>query len=188
MGDQTPGTDPNATNKTDPNATNNTGAGSGGGTNETFEGWLDKQDARVKGLYAEHTAGLKSALEKERTEKKGLADQLKDLLPKAEKGSEFEKKLSETLTQLEESDRRSTFLEEAIKPENGCTNPGGAYKIAKADNLFTRTGLPDWPSIKKAAPEFFKTKGSTDGGAGSQTDTKKPAGSAMNSFIRGGRK
>jgi hypothetical protein len=38
--------------------------------NETFEQWLEKQPDDVKGKFAEHTTGLKTALEKERASAK----------------------------------------------------------------------------------------------------------------------
>lgn len=139
-------------------------------TFETFDAFIEKQDTKVKELYEKHTSGLKSALEKERDEKRDLSKQLKDLLPKAEKGSELEKQLSETLTKFEAAERRASFAEDAIKPEIGCVNIKAAYALAVADNLFDRQGKPDWMEIKRVAPELFRKAGSTDGGAGGKSE------------------
>jgi hypothetical protein len=155
----------------------------GGAPNATFETWLDKQDASVKDMYSKHTAGLTSALQKEREERKGLSDKIKELLPQAEKGSEFEKKLTETVGQLDLAEKRAAFSEEAIKPEIGCINPRAAFLLAKADDLFDRSGHPNWTAIKKAAPELFMTEGSTDGGAGGDQH-KSASSNSMNDFIR----
>jgi predicted nuclease with TOPRIM domain len=147
---------------------------------ETFETFLEKQDAKVKELYKTHTSGLKSALNKERDEKKLLSTQLKELLPKAEKGSDLEKQLSETLTKMEAAEKRASFVEQAIKPEIGCVNVKAAYALALADDLFDRNGRPDWTEIKKTAPELFRKAGSTDGGAGGET----PPANDINAAIR----
>ena len=147
---------------------------------EDFEAWLEKQDDKVKELYKTHTSGLKSALEKERDEKKMLSGQLKELLPKAEKGSELEIKLSETLTKMEAAEKRASFVEQAIKPEIGCVNVKAAYALALADDLFDKNGKPDWNSIKQTAPELFRKAGSTDGGAGGDT----PPVNDINAAIR----
>lgn len=148
---------------------------------ETFDAWLEKQDNKVKELYKSHTHGLTSALEKEREEKKTLSTQLKELLPKAEKGSELEKQLSETLGKMEAAERRAIFAEEAIKPEIGCTNAKAAYALALAENLFDSRGNPKWAEIKQTAPELFRKPGSTDGGAGGG---KSPTPNDINAAIR----
>jgi predicted nuclease with TOPRIM domain len=147
---------------------------------ETFDAWIEKQDDKVKELYQTHTSGLKSALEKERDEKKLLSGQLKELLPKAEKGSDLEKQLSETLIKMDAAEKRASFVEQAIKPEIGCVNVKAAYALALADDLFDKNGRPDWSEIKKTAPELFRKAGSTDGGAGGET----PPANDINSAIR----
>jgi predicted nuclease with TOPRIM domain len=145
-----------------------------------FESWLDGQDDKVKELYQTHTSGLKSALEKERGERKDLSDQLKELLPKAEKGSELEKQLTETVGKLEAAEKRASFVEQAIKPEIGCVNVKAAYALALADDLFDKHGDPDWDELKKSAPELFRKAGKTDGGAGGD----KTPGNDINAAIR----
>lgn len=147
---------------------------------ETFEAYLDKQPQEVKELYQKDIHGLKNALDTERTEKKTLSAQLKELSSKAEKGSELEKQLSETLGKMEAAERRAAFAEEAIKPEIGCTNVKAAYALALADNLFDSRGNPNWNEIKQSAPELFRKTGSTDGGAGGKT----PPVNDINSAIR----
>jgi hypothetical protein len=151
---------------------------------ENFGAYLEKQPKEVQELYKQDVHGLKSALTTERDEKKSLAAQLKELLPKAEKGSELENQLTETVSKLESAERRAAFAESAIRPEIGCSNVKAAYALALADDLFDKTGSPNWEDIKKAAPELFRKPGSTDGGAGNTsqlrddlvTATKRAAG------------
>lgn len=147
---------------------------------ENFAAFLEKQPKEVQELYQKDVHGLKSALETERGEKRTLSAQLKELLPKAEKGSELEKQLSETLGKMEAAERRAGFAEEAIKPEIGCSNVKAAYALALTDNLFDSRGNPKWAEIKQAAPELFRKAGSTDGGAGGKT----PPVNDINSAIR----
>lgn len=137
---------------------------------ETFDEYLATVDQPIVDLYKEHTSGLKSALEKERDERKELSEKVKALHSKAEKGSDLEQQLSETLKDLEakeaqiaEAQKRMRFVEQATTPEIGCVNPKAAWAIAATDDLFDRHGEPDWDELKKVAPQLFR-KTSTDAG------------------------
>lgn len=146
---------------------------------ETFDEFLATLDDGVKELYEAHTSGLKTALDRERANTRSLADQLKSLQPKAEKGSELEKELSETLTRLEQAERKTVFLEEAVKPEIGCVNPKVAYALATSEEYFDDKGQPDWKQLKETAPELFRTTPVTNAGT-----RKKPASTDINAEIR----
>ena len=151
---------------------------------QDFDGWIAEQPDTVKSLVATHTAGLKSALNTERDERKTQAKQLRDALAKAEKGSALEQSLQEITGRAEQAERRAAFFEEGARPEIGCSNLKAAYLVATADSLFTRTGDPDWKRIKDAAPELFQSKTVTaNAGSGTQTP---PNGGGMNAFIRQG--
>lgn len=155
---------------------------------ETFDEFLATLEPEVVKLYEAHTEGLKSALEKEREDRRSLAEQIKLLQPKAEKGSELEQQLSETLKKLEEAEKRSeetqrhaNFTEEAIKPEIGCSNVKAAYALAKAEDLFDRNGKPEFDKLKAMAPELFKgSSGVTNAGKRTQTSV----GEDINESIR----
>lgn len=154
---------------------------------ETFDTWLEAQPEDVKTkvaeLYNKNVSGLKSALQSERDEKKGLSTQLKELLPKAEKGSELEKQLTEMANKAESAERRALFAEEAIQPEIGCRNIKAAYAIAIAEELFDKRGNPEWERIKTAAPELFGTA-NANANAGAGTNRNQPVKKDMNAFIR----
>lgn len=154
-------------------------------TSETpivFDEWLKAQPEQVKAAYTAHVTGLQNTVKATREERDGLARQIKELSGKVEKGSETEKALSEISTKLEAAERKASFVEEAVKPEIGCSNPKAAFVIAEAQNLFTRAGAPDWAAIKAAAPELFQ-KSTARGNAGSGTQ-EPPAKVSMNDFIR----
>jgi len=155
---------------------------------ETFDEFLATQDQPVQELYKSHTNGLRSALVKEREEKKALVNQIRNLQTKAEKGSEMEKQLSDMAAKLEEANRisaeairKAEFTEQALSPEVGCLNVKAAYALAKAEDLFDKNSHPDWEELKKQAPELFKqkTRVSTDAGR----DTIKTTGT-MNEILR----
>lgn len=152
-------------------------------TPATWDAFLEKQPADVKALYESHSTGLLNTVKAVRDERDGFKKQLKDLTKNAEAGSEAQKQLEAMMAQLEVTERRATFLEEAVKPEIECRNPGAAWVIAKAQDLFTKNGQPDWKQIKTAAPELFG-KVIANANAGNGTGTPPAHKQDMNSFIR----
>jgi hypothetical protein len=154
-------------------------------TSETpvsYESWYETQSDDVRKMIDGHLTGLRNTVKATRQERDGLAEQIKELLPKAEKGSELEKSLTDISSKLEQTERRAAFAEEATKPEIGCRNPKAAYLLAVADNLFDKRGNPDWDKIKAAAPELFGAP-AVNANAGSGTGQKPPQAD-MNTLIR----
>ena len=148
----------------------------------SFEAWMEKQDEPTKALYNEHISGLKNTVKSTRQERDDFAREIQKLLPKAEKGSEFEKNLTETLLKLEATERRATFVEEAVKPGIDCRNPKAAYAYAVTVDAFDRKGNPDWALLKREAPELFgKSTPPAHGGSGTETP---PQANDINSQIR----
>jgi hypothetical protein len=148
----------------------------------TFEQWYAGLDATVKGLVDDHVTGLKTSLNTERQERGNLAKQVKDLAAKAEKGSDLEKQITAMQNALQVAERRAAFVEDALRPEVGCSNAKAAYALAVAEDLFDRQGRPDWNALKAVAPELFRKPGpgNADGGAGG----KQPPSLTMNDIIR----
>src|SRR5574343_879845 len=124
-------------------------------TPATWEAFLEGQPQEVKALYTSHSESLLNTVKAVRDERDSFKKQLKDLAKNAEAGSEAQKQLEAMSAQLDITERRATFLEDAVKPEIECRNPGAAWVIAKAQDLFTKNGQPDWKAIKSAAPELF---------------------------------
>lgn len=152
----------------------------------SFEEYIETVDEPVKELYSTHVAGLKKALESERDNRRKLSEQLKELMPKAEKGSELEKQLAETakrLSELEQSskeaDRKAQFITQAIKPENGCINVEAAYATAVFNNLFNEDGSPRWNEIKKYAPQLFRSETGSATAAGKVGEPVKDINAAI---------
>lgn len=148
-----------------------------------FETWLREQPEQVRTGYETHTSGLKSALDKERDERKEFTRQLRELSSKAEEGSEAKKALGEMSSKLEQAEQRAAFYEEAGKPEIGCSNPKAAFLVASAEGLFSKRGEPDWTAIKAAAPELFARK-VAPGNAGNGTQAPPVTQGDMNTWIR----
>jgi hypothetical protein len=149
--------------------------------------WLKEQTDDVRKLYEQHTTGLRSALQSERTQRSDLARQLRDAATKAEAGSEAQKNLAETAAKLEEAEARASFFEEATKPEIGCTNPRLAYLAARESQAIDGKGRISWEELKGAYPELFKPKASTSapaGNAGAGTGAPPAASFDMNAIIR----
>jgi len=151
-------------------------------TNETFDTWLEKADPKVKSMYEQHTSGLLNTVKATREERDAVKVQIKELAAKADKGSELEKSLTETMTKLEATERRANFVEEAVKPGIDCRNIKAAYALAVTLDAFDKKGNPQWDALKKEAPELFgKINPSTHGGNG---DGNNVVTASMNDFIR----
>ena len=148
----------------------------------SFDEWLTGQDEKVKEIITNRFTALENTVKSTRQERDDFAKQVKEILPKVEKGSEFEKNLTETLAKLEATERRATFVEEAVKPGIDCRNPKAAYALAVTVEAFDKRGNPDWALLKKEAPELFG-KSSPPAHGGSGTDAP-PQANDINSMIR----
>ena len=166
--------DPTATTTTEPQT---------GATPESFEAWLEGQDEGIKGLVSKRFETLENTVRATRDERDNLSKQIKTLAKSQAEGSEAKTQLEAISAQLEETERRAAFLEEAYKPELACRNPKAAYLLAKAEGLFDKKGLPDWAALKREAPELFGAPvANANAARGTQNPPAKP--SDMNSWIR----
>lgn len=150
----------------------------------TFDQWLATVDDGVKTLIDGHTKALKTALESERNERKGLEKQVRDLAKGAEKDSDAQKKLMELADKMSETDRRAEFYE--LAHAAGVTNLKLAYLVAVQDEMFDRHGDPNMERLKQSYPELFAAArtASVQGNAGAGTQNQQQAGGGMNDFIR----
>ena len=153
----------------------------------SFEKWLADQSEPIRKLYQEHTQGLRSALDTEREQRKGLERQLKDAASKLEQGSEARKALEEVSAQLEETTKRAEFYEAARAA--GVNNFRLAWTAAKQDSLYNRKGEVDLEALREAYPELFhpptKEKSAAPAGnAGAGTQQPPKGATSMNDLIR----
>jgi hypothetical protein len=138
-----------------------------------------------RALYEAHTTGLRNTVQATRQERDALQQQLGELTKALGKNDPEAAKalLAQMTAELDTSRRRADFLEAAVRPEIGCSNPGAAFAIAQTQGLFDARGNPNWDAIKQAVPELFR-KPIPAGNAGAGT-ASPPAGRAtMNDFIR----
>lgn len=155
---------------------------------ETFDSWLEAQPKEIKDkvqpLFAARLEKLKSTVKATRDERDDFSKQLRDAIKKLDKESEDRKGLEVLANQYEEANKRADFYEDA--GSYNCQNPKAAYAIAKAENLFTKSGLPDWKKIQEAVPEFFGKKSNLPkkGGAGNGTGEEPPTSMSMSDWIR----
>lgn len=152
----------------------------------TFEEWLAKQDEPTKGLITERFKSLEATVRATRTERDDLAKQVREAAKGLEEGSAARKALEEVSGKLEETERRTSFYEEALKPEISCTQPRLAYMAAMADGLIDGRGRINWETLKTNYPDLFRRTvqippGNAGNGAGQQN---VPAQRDMNAFIR----
>jgi hypothetical protein len=120
----------------------------------TFESWLEEQDETVQGLYESHTQGLRTALDTERSNRKKLEKQLRELAAKAEKGSENETQLNQMADRLAETERQNTFFDAAHAA--GVRNLKLAWLAASEAGLVRKDGQADFAALKEQFPELFE--------------------------------
>lgn len=154
-------------------------------TPPTFEAWLESQEETVKGLYAEHTKGLKGALETERGQRKGLEKELRELVKKADAGSEAAQELTKLADRLASEEQRASFYE--VAHAGGISNLKLAWVAAQQGDYFNKRGEFDLATFRKDYPELFKAPPAPPANAGSGTRGEQPAAAGMNDFIRGAR-
>lgn len=153
-----------------------------------FTSWLagQKEDIQkvVKPLFDAHVKGLRSSLEAAREERDDFSRQLRDAAKKLKADSDERKEFEGLADKLDEANRRADFFEEAT--DNNCHNARAAFAIAKAENLFTKSGAPDWKKIQEAVPEFFteKKKVIKKRTAGEGAEGQHSGASSMNDWIR----
>ena len=148
----------------------------------TYDEWLAAQDEATKALIESNTKGLKSALESERTSRKSLEKDVRELAGKAEKGSEAERQLTEMADRIKSADAKTDFYEAAHG--RGITNLRLAWMVTQQDQLYDRRGNPDFEALKSGYPELFAKPLTPQGNAGSGTGTQPTPKKTMNDFIR----
>lgn len=146
----------------------------------TFEKFVESLDDAKKGLLENHTKGLKSALEAERENRKAFEKQIRELAASAQKEGELRTQLEQLSTQLELSNRRAAFAEEAQR--EGVSNSKALFTLAMAGEFFDKKGNANFNALRSEYPEFF-VKPIPKGNAGEGANST-PARSSMNDAIR----
>lgn len=157
-----------------------TPAGQEGGTPETFEGWLGKQDEATRALLEKHTGGLKSSLESERTDRREIQRQLTALKAEGDPVA-LKTQLATLQATLAEQEARNGFAEEAHA--QGVTNIRLAYLAARDADLLGKKSM--WDELKKSSPELFAKKVASPAGAGNGSGATPSVAPTMNDFLRG---
>ena len=157
-------------------------------TPASFEDFLSAQPEAIKALYTSHSEALLNTVKATRSERDDLAKQIKALAKGQAEGSEAKAQLEAMGAQLEKTERRAAFLEEAMQPAIQCKNARAAWLLAEAENLFDKKGAPDWAAIRREAPELFGVP-TANANAGQGTQNQPAQQNDMNAFIRskGGR-
>ena len=148
---------------------------------EDWDSFLASQSDPIKGLYEEHTKGLKSALSSEREKASDLSKQLRDAAKGADEATAA--KLNEIVASQVLAEKRASFYETAAS--EGCNNLRLAWIAAQDLGEFDSKGNPDFKVLKEKFPELFhKDKPAppkASAGAGTQT---QPEGLNMDDLIR----
>jgi Arc/MetJ-type ribon-helix-helix transcriptional regulator len=152
-------------------------------TPASFEEFLEAQPEAVKALYTNHSEALLNTVRATRSERDDMAKKIKELTKGMAEGSEAKTQLEAMSAQLEKTQKRAAFLEDAMKPEIQCRNAKAAWLLAEAGDLFDRKGMPNWTAIRQEAPELFGVA-SANANAGNGTGQPPAPQKNMNDFIR----
>jgi exonuclease VII large subunit len=147
---------------------------------DEFDNWFEAQDETVKSLIQERFSRLENTVKATRQERDTLSRELKELSKKMD--SESQQKLSELQAQLEATERKAIFFQEAYK--QGVSNTHAAYSIFTAENLWDESGKPDWKRLREIAPEFFKSGLSTNAGSGTAVKVMEDANQAIRQALK----
>lgn len=147
-----------------------------------YEKWLETQGEEIRKGIEAHFNGLMNTVKATREERDALSKELKKLAKEVDENSEAGKQLGELRSKLDLAERKSNFIEQAVK--QGVKRPTAAYAIANTENLYLEDGNPDWTKIKESVPELFSvTNTSTNAGAGTNQNAL-PNKNDVNSRIR----
>lgn len=168
-----------------------TGAGETPATPDSWDAWLatqpEAQRPTITALYEKQTAGLKSALENERTQRKDFERQLRNAAKAADDGSKAQQDLTAMADQLAIAERRADFFRDAANPKLELVGVSAAWTLMNADaeRYFDRKGNPNFALLKEEHPYLFaqpKPLPKLNGGNGTQQQQQGVVG--MNELIR----
>jgi hypothetical protein len=143
--------------------------------NLNFDTWLAGQPEQIRSLITGRFTTLEGTLDSERTQRKDLAKQLKDLSGKLDANSEAGKQAAKLSADLEAASARADFYE-ALGP--GCTNPKLAWLAYQAD------GLKSIDQLRTAYPQLFAAAKPAPSNAGNGTGQQPGTEASMNDWIR----
>lgn len=164
-------------------------------TPANFEEWLKLQSDDIKDLVEPQIINLKTALSSERTEHKKLLGRLAELSKQLEEGSEAKKSLGEITGQLEATQLRADFYEQASIVGITGTSIKLAWAAVGADELIEeflnhRTNKVDWNGLfermKSDYPNLFQAQAQPrvpQAHAGAGVNSQAPAPVDMNKLI-----
>lgn len=166
----------------DPNDSTPEDSQDDGGT-PSYEDWFGGQEEGIQELITANEAGLRSALQSERDQRRDFEQQLRDTASELEQGSKARERLDAMVGDLELLERRADFYESAHTA--GVTNLRLAWVAVQSDDdLTNKRGLVNMALLKKSYPELFGSRQAPPGNAGSGTDSPPASKQDMNQFIR----
>lgn len=152
------------------------------GETPTFDTWLAGQGDDVKLLYEGHVRGLKTALERERADRKDFEVKLREAAAALQKGSEERTRLETLAKHAETASKRADFMVAAHAA--GVNDLELAWVVVEQKGLWTRRGEPDVEALRAAHPTLFMARSAAAGNAGSGTGAQPPKSAGMNDYIR----
>jgi len=150
------------------------------GTPDEFATFLKAQPPEAREAYDGFTVSLRQSVERERETNKTLRRELKTIAAAADGSTKADlDALSEKLTV---ADQRIDFYRQAIR--EGLPDPDLAWLAAREIGAFTKSGAPDFSTLKAQYPKLFPQARKPAAQAGAGTNGEGPSAVDMNAFIR----
>ena len=146
-----------------------------------YKEWMGQQTKEVQALVTGNVTGLKTALESERENRKGVESQLRTLAEQLE--GDHKEAIESLANQLDDLTLQNDFYEDAIA--EGVTNPKLAFVVAKEYKLIDHKGRVNWDKMRADFSQLFGilSKGSK-GGAGAGMNEEPQSADDFNKAIR----
>lgn len=151
----------------------------------TFDKWLESQDEKVRGGLDNHVAGLKTALDSERTSRKTLEKRLTTLSKEADAGSGLKTELEKLSGELTDTSAKADFFKDAHAAR--VLDLDLAWLAAKSANLVDKHGTVNMRALREAHPALFAPAKTAvpPANAGNGRDQSGERRVTMNDAIRG---
>jgi hypothetical protein len=157
---------------------------------QTYEELIATLPEHQRKLFDDHIAGLKSALDTERKQRKEQEKKLKDLASQAEEGSQLKEQLDKAAEDIAEANRRAelaqaraAFNEEAARQGVKRTSFSLAWLALQDAGLQGKDGTVDWDALKEHYPDLFEQP-KTSAAAGSGTRRPPESKKTMDDILR----
>ena len=140
-----------------------------------IDGWLAEQPEEVQTMIADYTHGLKSALERQKADRKALREKLDNI---AKQGADAEAQVSAIREQVSLAEKRARFFESLPA---SVADKRLAWVAAKEYEAMNEDGSANIEKLRESVPSVFQQSKLPSAGSGTNAP---PTAVGINEIIR----